>query len=56
MKYYIYIVGGAVLVLLLLLSEQLRNLMWSPFLGAIGVACNSASSLAIIKETMCRLG
>ena len=51
-----FAIGSVVLLFLLLLSEQLRNLMWSPFLGAIGVACNSASTPAIIKGIVCWIG
>lgn len=45
-----------IVAVIALLLWQLRNLIRSSFLDAIGVACNSPSSLAIIKETVCRLG
>ena len=49
-------IASMVLLFFLLLLWQLRDLIRSSFLDAIGVACNSASTSAIIKETVCRIG
>ena len=49
-------IGLMVLLFLLLLLWQLRDLIRTSFLDTTGVACNSASSLAIIKGIVCWIG
>ena len=51
-----FAIASIVLLLSLLLFWHLRDLIWSPFLGATGVACNSASTSAIIKGIVCWIG